>query len=331
MVAAAVIGTGLASAAIASDSARSAANKQSGAAKDANKLQWDIFNQQREDQAPYRQAGYSALGRLSDLLGLSGNTKADGYGSLLDRFNGQDLQNDPGYQFRLQQGQDALENSAAARGGLFSGAAGKALTEYGQGFASNEYQNAYNRFKSDQNDTFNRLSGVAGTGQTATQQVGQAGQNYANQAGSNMIGGANAQAAAGLAQGNAWGGAFNQFGAMAQRGGMGNYFGSSYTTPGYNGAYSNPYGDGMGVDPNNYLGGYASAGDYSDPALKTDVVMVGRRDDGLGIYEFQYVWGGPRRVGLMADEVESLYPNAVSRDHAGYRLVDYSKVPQWPK
>lgn len=332
MPAAIPIVAAVAGAAIAADASRSAGNKQADAARESGRVQWDIYNQQREDQAPYREAGYSALGRLSDLLGLSDNKDADGYGSLLDKFTGADLENDPGYKFRLQQGQDALENSAAARGGLFSGAAGKALTEYGQGFASNEINNAYNRFKSDQNDVFNRLSGVAGTGQTATQQVGQAGQNYANQYGNSLIGGANAQAAAGLAQGNQWGGVINQLGAMGQRGDFGNFFGNSYTTPGPSGAYSNPYGDtGGGIDPNNFLGGYASAGDYSDPGLKVDVAKVGERPDGLGEYEFRYVWGGRRRVGLMADEVERLYPHAVSRDPVGFLKVDYSKVPQWPQ
>lgn len=331
MPAAIPIVAAVAGAAIAADASRSAGNKQADATRDANRVQWDIYEQQREDQTPYREAGYDALGRLSDLLGLSGNTKAQGYGSLLAKFSGDDLQDDPGYQFRLEQGKDALENSAAARGGLFSGAAGKALTEYGQGFASNEYLNAYNRFKSDQNDTFTRLSGIAGTGQTATQQVGQAGQNYANQYGSNAIGGANAQAASGMAQGNAFTGAINQIGAFGQQGGFGNLFGSSYTTPGPSGAYTNPYGSGAGVDPNNYLGGYASAGDYSDPGLKTDVVRIGVRDDGLGVYEFRYLWSGEKKFGLMADEVEKRYPHAVSRDPVGFSKVDYSKVPQWPK
>ena len=320
--AAAAIGGAL----ISADSSRSASNKQSDAARYSADIQKQMYDQTRSDYAPYREAGYSALGRLSDLLGLSGNTKAEGYGSLLDRFTGADLTNDPGYKFRLQQGQDALENSAAARGGLLSGAGGRALTEYGQNFASNEYQNAYNRFKSDQNDIFNRLSGVSGTGQTATQQVGQFGANYAGAAGNAAMQGANAAAAGQMAGANAFSNAFNYAGALGQR----NYplfGGSGYTQPGANGAYSNPYGDGMGIDPNNYLGGYQSAGDYSDPDLKEDVRLIGRRADGLGVYVFRYLWSLYERTGFMADEVESLYPQAVTRDPVGFLKVNYAMVP----
>jgi len=174
------------------------------------------------------------------------------FGSLNQRFDGKGLQNDPGYQFRLQQGQSALENSRAAMGGLFSGATGKALSEYGQGFASNEYQNAYNRYNNDQSNLFNRLSGLAGTGQTANQQVNAAGQNYANQAGANMIGVGNAQAANQLAQGNIRGNLFNQGFAALSRVPFGSSqvnmpdpfsgYGTGYGIGGGDGFYTNPYG-----------------------------------------------------------------------------------------
>jgi hypothetical protein len=56
-------------------------------------------------------------------------------------------QTDPGYLFRLSEGQKVLENSAAARGGLLSGQTGKALQQYGQNFASNEFGNIYDRYR----------------------------------------------------------------------------------------------------------------------------------------------------------------------------------------
>lgn len=80
------------------------------------------------------------------------------------------VQQDPGYQFRLDQGTKALERSAAASGGLFSGKTGKALTEYSQGVASQEYGNAYNR-----------LASLAGIGQSATSQQVNANQNQGTQ------------------------------------------------------------------------------------------------------------------------------------------------------
>lgn len=69
----------------------------------------------------------------------------------------------------------------------------------------------------------------------------------------------------------------------------------------------------------------AAAAFFSDRRLKTNVVRIGTRDDGLGVYEFNYVWGGPRVTGLMADEVRLVYPQAVGST-GGYDTVDYSKV-----
>lgn len=118
------------------------------------------YDQSREDLAPYRSAGYTALGQL-------GAGTADG--SEFNRnFTLADFNKDPGYDFRQQQGQRGVEASASARGGILSGGALKALTRYNQDFASNEYGAAYNRFNNDNTTRFNRLSSIAGTGQTAT-------------------------------------------------------------------------------------------------------------------------------------------------------------------
>ena len=100
-------------------------------------------------------------------------------------------QNDPGYQFRLAQGQQALQNSAAARGGLLSGRTAKAINDYAQNSASNEYSNVYNRalqnyntnyntFSNDQSNLFNRLSALSGTGQVGANQLSNAGLSTAN-------------------------------------------------------------------------------------------------------------------------------------------------------
>lgn len=102
-------------------------------------------------------------------------------------------QNDPGYQFRLQQGEKALQNSAAAQGNLLTGNTAAGINAYGQDYASNEFGNVYNRayqqyqdkyniFKQNQADQFNRLAAIAGLGQTAVGQLNSAGSN----AGSNI-------------------------------------------------------------------------------------------------------------------------------------------------
>lgn len=138
--------------------------------------------------------------------------KADpDYGSLLRDFGLEDFTKDPGYDFRLSEGEKGINRSLAARGGLFSGAAGKALSRYNQDFASNEYGNAYNRYNTNQGNKFNRLASLAGIGQSATNQVQQAGQNAANNISSNMIGSGNAQASGIMGIGNAISGGLNNY------------------------------------------------------------------------------------------------------------------------
>ena len=135
-------GTSLVSGLLGANSARSAASAQSDAADRATAAQFAAMQQQRDDLQPWRQTGEAANNKLAAMLGLNGQTS--------------DFTTDPSYQFRLAEGQKAVDNSAAARGSTLSGAALKALTKYGQGMASTEYQNS-----------FNRLSGVSGQGQSA--------------------------------------------------------------------------------------------------------------------------------------------------------------------
>jgi hypothetical protein len=127
-------------------------------------LQRELYQKQVENLSSFKAAGEKGQERLMDLLGLSGNTNAPGYGSattsfkvegfdpnsLLQDFNKTQMEEDPGYAFRLAEGQKAIERSTAAKGGLQSGAALKAAARYGQEMGSQEYQNAYNRFMTTQ-------------------------------------------------------------------------------------------------------------------------------------------------------------------------------------
>lgn len=189
----------IAGGAMSASAARDAGNSQAAAADRATALQERMYNQTRADQEPWRAAGAQSLSQM-------------GNADFQRDFTGADFQKDPGYDFRMQEGQKALERSAAAKGGLQGGAFGKALSRYGQDFASNEYGNAYNRFNADRDRRFGRLSNVAGMGMGANNAISGAGQNFANNAGSNMMGAANAQGAAGIAQANAWGGALSGIG-----------------------------------------------------------------------------------------------------------------------
>jgi hypothetical protein len=187
MIAAAVVGSSL----IGSSASKKAASTQADAANRAADLQMQQFERQVELQEPWRQAGITALNKLTPLA-----TEYTPFG--MDQF-----QQDPGYAFRMQEGMKALERSAAARGGLLSGGMLKGAQQYGQGLASQEYMNAFNRYQAERNARLNPLQSLAGVGQTATNQLGQAGQTMAGNVGqalgaaaqaraSGYVGGANA-------------------------------------------------------------------------------------------------------------------------------------------
>lgn len=131
------------------------------------------------------------------------------YGSLMRDFSMADFEADPGYKFRMDEGTKAVEGGAAARGGLLSGAAQKALLKYGQGAASQEYGNAFNRFTGQQTNKYNRLAGVVNTGQGATNQVSNAAGQFGQQQADNIIGAGNAAAAGQIGQANALVGGIN--------------------------------------------------------------------------------------------------------------------------
>lgn len=124
-------------------------------------------------------------------------------GDYMRDFTLADFTRDPGYQFRMDEGARGVEASAAARGGALSGGALKALDRYNQGFASTEYGNAYNRFNADRDRRFNRLSAVAGIGQTASRDVAQMGTDAANRRGEYGMQGANARASGYVGMANA--------------------------------------------------------------------------------------------------------------------------------
>jgi len=178
MIAAATIGSAL----IGSSASKKAASTQADAANRAADLQMQQFERQVELQEPWRQAGITALNKLTPLA-----TEYTPFGM-------QQFQQDPGYAFRMQEGMKALERSAAARGGLLSGSMLKGAQRYGQDLASQEYMNAFNRYQAERNARLNPLQSLAGVGQTATNQLGQAGQTMAGNVGQAM--GAAAQARA---------------------------------------------------------------------------------------------------------------------------------------
>jgi hypothetical protein len=179
MIPAAIIGSSL----LGSNAASKAASTQANAANRAADLQNQQYQQTRQDQMPYMEAGRTALNALTPLA-----TNYQKFG--MDQFT-----QDPGYAFRLKEGQRALDASAAARGGLISGNALRAAQGYGQEMGSQEYQNAFNRYQAERQAQLGPLQSLAGVGQTTAQQVGAMGAANAGAVGNYLTGGAAAQAA----------------------------------------------------------------------------------------------------------------------------------------
>lgn len=239
--------------------AEKAANTQAAATDRASEIQKEMYNQTRSDLSPYSQAGAGALSKLTgfnppsfqgDQFSFNGSSNPN-YSSQQHQANEFNFQESPGYQFRKEQGMDGIQSSAAASGGLLSGATLKALNNHNSNLASQEYDNAFNqhtvsenqrfnqylnqenlnqgqqqqafnnwqsqdnndysRYMTDQNNQYNRLNNLVGIGQSAAAGVGNAGMQTGQAIANNTMAGANAQAAGTVAAGNS---TANNFGAM---------------------------------------------------------------------------------------------------------------------
>lgn len=182
--------------------------------------QLDILQRQRSEQAPYIAAGQSALAQLS-------KGAAPG-GEFTKTYQRTPFEADPGYQFRLQQGEQSINRAAGAKGGLYSGATLKALSRFNSGQASQEYSNwdtrqnnQFNQFNSNRDFNRNNLATLAGIGQTATNAIGNAGQasgsimanvgaNTSNQIGQNIQNAGEARASGYVGQSNSIGSGIKQ-------------------------------------------------------------------------------------------------------------------------
>lgn len=229
------LGAGL----LGASASRSAAKTQAGAADRAADLQREMFERQVELSEPWRQAGQTALNKLIPL--------ATDY----QQFGMQQFQQDPGYGFRMSEGMKALERGAAARGGLLSGATLKGVQRFGQDLASQEYQNAFNRYQAERQARLGPLQSLAGVGQTTAQQLGQAGQQMASNVGEAMTGGAAARASGYVGGANALTGALGTY--LNYQQGQ-NMLNALRTPQGFNftpgaGGYNYTYQDPLAVGP----------------------------------------------------------------------------------
>ena len=252
---------------------REASAMQLQASRESIAAQQAAFNRQVELQAPFREAGLKGQNRLMDLLGISGDTKATGYGSMAKPYTTADMYNDPGYAFRLNEGIKALDRSAAARGGLLSGAQLKAVNRYGQEYAANEYANAFNRQQLERASILNPLQSVAGQAQTSANTLTNAAGNLGAGEAAALMAGGNAMAANTLGAGNA---------AAAGLIGAGNARASGYV------GSANAWGNTIGNLTNAYVG-YKQ--NQQQNAL-LDRYLSGNRGYGGGGYSSPYSVGG---------------------------------------
>ena len=198
-------GASLIGGAMGANAAKKAAQTQANAIQGQIAEQRRQFDIQNEQLAPYRELGYTAL---NDITGrkdfLTSQFGPDQYAQYLD----------PSYNFRFQQGQRAAQNAMNAGGGLLSGNTLRGLTEYGQGAASQEYANAFNRFQTERGNIYNTLASMAGIGQTGQSQANQLASNYMNAQTQLGVGLGQAQAAGQIGQANAISGGLQNAGNM---------------------------------------------------------------------------------------------------------------------
>lgn len=224
---------------ISSSGANSAANTQAQGATSAAQIaansQLQGLNLVQQQEQPYNQAGQLALSQYEQLLGLGGGgsqttgtaNRPGGTATVQNpqqravgvpgagpsgttgatqgssgTAQGFDVSKLPGYQFEIQQGQNAIENSAASRGQALSGNTMQGLEQFGQGLASTQFQ-----------QYMQQLAGLANMGQAAASNTANQGASLLSGAGASLAGGvnasANANAANSVAQGNIWGSTFN--------------------------------------------------------------------------------------------------------------------------
>ena len=220
------------------DAASNAANMQAASAAEAQRQQREMFDIQNKQNAAGRGAGYQGFNQIRSMLpgqytqyDEQGNAigQATGQDYLTRQFTAEDFQKniDPGYAFRLQQGQLANQAALNKAGGLIGGNALTGMNDYSQNMASQEYGNAFNRFQTQRGNIYNTLASIAGLGQTAQGQTNQLAQNFANTQTGLITGAGAAQAAGQVGAANAYSNSLNNIGNTVA-------FSQMMKQPGYN-------------------------------------------------------------------------------------------------
>lgn len=186
------------------EASKDAARTQADSADRAAQLQYQQFQQTREDQAPWMEAGREALGTLRSM------TRPDS--EYMRPIDATAVQDEPGYQFGLNEGLKSTGRQLARLQGRNSGATLKALTRFGNDYATSKYDNAYNRLAGERAFKFNTYGNLSGVGQQTATTLGGMGANYANNAGNLMTSAGAARGAGTVGAANAYGNAITNAG-----------------------------------------------------------------------------------------------------------------------
>jgi hypothetical protein len=188
------------------EASKSAARTQAAAADRAMQNEREMYDLAREDLAPYRETGYTALKDIESIKPfLTAQFGPDQFEQYLD----------PSMEFRRKLGEQSTARMANVGGGALSGNTLRALTDYGQGLASTEYGNAFNRFQDERTNIYNTLANIAGMGQGAVNTGVNRGQSFAGQMTGLTTGQGAALAGGQIGAANAMGGAVQNMGNMA--------------------------------------------------------------------------------------------------------------------
>lgn len=259
------------------DAYGNAAEQQASSARKSLALKTRIYDEQKEMIEPWRVAGEKALIAIQETPDFS--FTAD----MFEQFK------DPSYDFRMQEGVNALDRSAASRGRLLSGAQDKAITSFGQNMASQEYGNAFNRAITTHGTNLQKKQSLAGVGQVASQQVQQAGNVFSKGASESTMDIGNAYAQGQIQAANAKQAQDQQLLQLA-------------TTAG-------------------------TMAMFSDKRLKENIVKLGTQN-GHNIYSWDWKdeqFAHLPTRGVIAQEVEEYAPEAITTEN-GYKAVNYSMI-----
>ncbi len=246
---------GIGGALISSSAAGDAANAQVQAANTASQTELSMYNQTQANEQPYMQAGNNSLQALMQGLGLtSGSNGAVANGALSQPFSQQQFQQSPATAYLMQQGNQSIQNSAAAHGGLVSGNALMALQANGMGLAQQDYTTQQAAYQAQQQQQFNMLQTLAGSGQNAAAKLGSLGSSTASQIGSNTIQAGNASAAGTVAS------------AVASANSLSNLLNSNSFQSGVSSLFGGSSGLGAYTPSASTLSGGAAVPTYADPA-----------------------------------------------------------------